>query len=119
MDTPNSKPAGTDVVPLKGPAKYSFTLETLRRTQLPNWPPRADMIMREAEEDLRQFWSFLSARQIWSPYPIRAFSLASASYRADELLARYFLFPVEKPAVQNQAVAQLVCKFGVDLIEQF
>jgi len=107
-------PGPQDVVPIKGPAKYSFTLATLRRTRLPNWPPRADMIVREAEEELRHFWSFLSARQIWSPYPIRAYSLASASYHGDKLLARYFLFPVERPTVQNQAVAQLVCEFGID-----
>jgi ribosomal protein L12E/L44/L45/RPP1/RPP2 len=72
------------------------------------------MILREAEADLRQIWSFLSARQIWAPYPIRAYSLASAFYRDDKLLASYFLFPVEKPALQSQAVAQLVCKFVIE-----
>lgn len=110
----STQPGPQDVVPTNGPAKFKFTLATLRRTQLSNWPTREDIILREAEEDLQQFWSFLSARQIWAPYPIRAYSLASASYQDDKLWAAYFLFPVEKPTVQSQAVAQLVCKFGVE-----
>lgn len=110
----SSQPGPQDVVPTNGPAKYKFTLARLRRTQLRNWPPNDDMILREAEADLRQIWSFLSARQIWAPYPIRAYSLASAFYRDDKLLASYFLFPVEKPALQSQAVAQLVCKFVIE-----
>src|SRR5690349_6555619 len=110
----STQPGPQDVVPINGPAKYKFTLATLRRTHLPNWPPDDDIILREAEANLREFWSFLSARQIWAPYPIRSYSLASASYWNNKLLARYFLFPVEKPAVQNQAIAQLVCNFGID-----
>ena len=69
------------------------------------------MIIHAAEQEIRRYWSFLSARRIWSPYPIRSYCLAGASHRGNELLARYFLFPVERPTVQNQAVAQLVCKF--------
>jgi len=110
----STQPGPQDVVPTNGPPKYKFTLATLHRTQLTNWPPREGIILREAEIDLKQFWDFLSSRQIWAPYPIRAYSLASASYRDDKLLASYFLFPVEKSTVQNQAVAQLVCKFGID-----
>ena len=110
----STQPSPQDVVPTNGPAKYKFTLARLRRTQLSNWPPHDDMILPDAEAALRQFWHFLSERQVWAPYPIRAYSLASASYRDNKLLVRYFLFPVEKPAVQNQAVAQLVCKFVIE-----
>ncbi|HXQ32553.1 MAG TPA: hypothetical protein VN843_00890, partial [Anaerolineales bacterium] len=110
----STKPGPQDVVPTNGPAKYKFTLATLRRTQLTNWPSREGIISREAEADLKQFWSFVSSRQIWAPYPIRSYALASAFYRDDKLFAGYFLFPVERPTAQNRAVAQLVCKFGMD-----
>src|ERR1051326_3808377 len=46
MDRPNPKPSATDVVPINGPAKYSFMLANLRRSQGASWstfpPTRMD-----------------------------------------------------------------------------
>jgi hypothetical protein len=104
------RPGPQDVVPINGAANYNVRLVELQQARLPDWPPNANMITEDAESEIRRYWNFVAARRIWSPYPILSYCLGAATYRGGELLARYFLFPVRDPSVQNQAIAQLVCK---------
>ncbi|HKC62645.1 MAG TPA: zinc ribbon domain-containing protein [Pyrinomonadaceae bacterium] len=96
------QPDENDVVPINGPARYTFHLANLSQVRLPGWPPTDDMILASAEEEIRRYWEFISTQQIWSPYPILSYSLGAATYRGSELMVRYFLFPV--PAIPAHAV---------------
>jgi hypothetical protein len=127
------------ILPINGPAKFSFLLENMPFVSLCDWPPAH--INKHAWEsgldDFRRHWPALKAITIWSPWPILSFCVGSVEApvcnevlsptqrMARELLAerdghepkklklRYFLFPTNSPKYQSQAVAQLCCESKV------
>jgi formylglycine-generating enzyme required for sulfatase activity len=121
-----------DILPINGPARFNFYLADLHEAELPDWPPDDDWFDIRAEEEIQRHWDWLSAKRIWSPYPILSYCLGGSAagafsepeekrnlaallskgnHYAEKMSVRYFLFPTRKPHVQNQAVAQLICKF--------
>jgi hypothetical protein len=131
--------AKDDILPINGPARFSFNLVNLAFVTLPDWPP--DQVNRHGWEtglhDFRRHWPALKAATIWAPWPILSYcvgsveapvpneALSPTQRMAREFLAeqygrepgklelRFFLFPTSSPKYQSQAVAQLCCESKV------
>lgn len=101
--------------PVNGPALFDFSLQDIQETSLPDWPPVEirdhPMLLfhqRGAMPEVQKHLTFIKTTKMWSPYPIRSFSLNEASQDGMIVRVAYFLFPSLKPVEQADAVAQVI-----------
>lgn len=125
----------TDIRPVNGPARFSFLFSELSHISLPDWPPSggSQFGWDNAVNEIKRHWPIISSKKIWSPYPILSYCIGAAEGPVDisklseierivrqtlhddkgddrKVHVRYFLFPLNNPDSQAQAVAQVICE---------
>jgi len=129
----------TDVMPINGPAKFSFTFSNSSLVSLLDWPPVHinEFEWKSGLKEIERHWSILQTKTIWSPWPILSFCVGSVEAPlpdehlsptqriarqvimerdgggSENIKVRFFLFPHDKPTYQSQAVAQVICETKV------
>ncbi|MFQ5754318.1 MAG: hypothetical protein ACE5HI_20220 [bacterium] len=110
--------------PNNGEPKYSFYLSELPELKHPEWPPPPMMLANfpefqteidKALDQTERFKDKVFSIKIWSPYPIRSYSLRGAEVKGEILLLRYHLFPTTSPVdYGHEVVAQVVCEIHLE-----
>lgn len=96
---------------------FDFSINNIHAVELEDWPDNEIKRVSNWETAVAEFnkhISFISELKIGSPYPINSFSVGAAEIRGEKFHVRLFLFPMNKPSYQYEAVGQIICEFPMD-----
>lgn len=113
----------SEAKPVNGPSKFSFALSTINEASLSDWPPeeirnhpKLLFHQRGAMHEIQRHLPQILKTVIWTPYPVKSFTLKGSSQNGQNIEIAYFLFPTKHPVEQADAIAQVIFRVRLGAI---